>query len=279
MRDYGQVYSTFWTSQTTSGLTDDGKLLALYLMTCPHANGLGCFRLTDGYVMDDLRWVRERVTKGFAELLANGWANRCETTGWVLISKHLYWNKPENPNQVKSVARLASMVPLNANITGALKAALDQYVATNDADASKQLSEAKKRLSSETVSKPFLNQDQDQDQNQDVETLVETEPTVSTPECPHELIVAAYHAELPMLRQVREWSPQRQAYLRSRWREKPERQTVQWWIDLFRYIRGKCPFLIGQKKAEFQVDLEWIVRPTNFLKIIEGKYEEGARAA
>jgi hypothetical protein len=26
-------------------------------------------------------------------------------------------------------------------------------------------------------------------------------------------------------------------------------------------------------KAPFQADLEWLVRPTNFNKVIEGKYE------
>jgi hypothetical protein len=47
MRDYGKVYSTFWSSDTTSPLSDDGKLLALYLMTCGHSTIAGVFRLPD----------------------------------------------------------------------------------------------------------------------------------------------------------------------------------------------------------------------------------------
>lgn len=161
------MFATFWTSDTTSDLSDDGKMLALYLMTSPHTNALGCFRLTDGYVTDDMRWTAERVRKGFAELFQRGFANRCETTGWVLIQKHLVWNRPENPNQVKAIARLAQQIPANFEFCDELKAALDQHVDTEDADAKKALADAKRKLSSATVSKPFRNQKQEQKQEQE----------------------------------------------------------------------------------------------------------------
>lgn len=111
MRDYGKVYSTFWSSATTGDLSDDGKLLALYLMTCTHATIAGVFRLPDGYVAEDLRWSIERVGKGFQELLSKGFANRCATTKWVWVRRHLEWNQPENPNQRKSAAKVALSVP------------------------------------------------------------------------------------------------------------------------------------------------------------------------
>lgn len=111
MRDYGKVYSTFWSSETTGGLSDDAKLLALYLMTCSHSTIAGVFRLPDGYVSEDLGWESERVSKGFFELFDKGFSNRCETTKWVWVCKHLEWNKPENPNQRKAAAKVAMAVP------------------------------------------------------------------------------------------------------------------------------------------------------------------------
>lgn len=111
MRDYGRVHTSFWTSETTRSLSEDARNLALYLLTCPHNTIAGVFRLPDGYVCDDLQWTSERVSKGFSELLANGFANRCETTKWVWIYKHLKWNPPENPNQKKSAEKLAKLVP------------------------------------------------------------------------------------------------------------------------------------------------------------------------
>lgn len=111
MRDYGKVYGTFWSSPTTASMSDDAKLLALYLMTCQHNTIAGAFRLPDGYVAEDLSWTAARVAQGFAELFAKGFATRCEGTKWVWIVKHLCWNKPENPNQVKSAAKVAQSIP------------------------------------------------------------------------------------------------------------------------------------------------------------------------
>lgn len=95
-------------------------------------------------------------------------------------------------------------------------------------------------------------------------------------DCPHTEIIAAYHRELPMLRQVAVWSELRRSLLRSRWREAAERRTVAWWEGFFRYV-ATCPLLVGQHDSRsnpgWQADLEWLVRPANFVKVIEGKYE------
>lgn len=111
MRDYGKVHTSFWTSQTTRLMSEDARTLAFYLITSPHGTISGVFRLPDGYVCDDLQWDAKRVEEGFAELLAKGFANRCETTKWVWINRHFEWNKPENPNQLKSAAKIALSIP------------------------------------------------------------------------------------------------------------------------------------------------------------------------
>lgn len=111
MREYGKVHATFWSSETTQALSEDGQRLALYLLTCGHGTIAGVFRLPDGYVCEDLRWSPERVREGFAELLSNGFANRCETTKWVWVIKHFRWNQLDNPNQRKSAAKCAAEVP------------------------------------------------------------------------------------------------------------------------------------------------------------------------
>lgn len=97
------------------------------------------------------------------------------------------------------------------------------------------------------------------------------------PSCPQSEIVALYHEVLPELARVRDWTPDRQAFLRARWKESPERQTAGWWRGFFEYVR-ECPFLMGQGASSadrdpFFADLEWLVRPKNFRKVIEGKYE------
>lgn len=113
MRDYGKVFSTFWTSATTRSLSEDGRALALYLITSPHTNMIGVFRLPDGYVCEDLQWSSERVSKGFQNCLVNGFATRSEPSKWVVIHKHLVWNPVDNPNQAKAALKLAEAIPLD----------------------------------------------------------------------------------------------------------------------------------------------------------------------
>lgn len=100
--------------------------------------------------------------------------------------------------------------------------------------------------------------------------------------CPHTEIVALYHELLPSLTRVRDWTPERQAFLRKRWTEKTERQSLDWWRTFFEYV-GRSDFLTGRKAGRggepFECDLEWLVRPKNFVKVIEGKYENRSNAA
>jgi hypothetical protein len=98
-----------------------------------------------------------------------------------------------------------------------------------------------------------------------------------TPPCPHEQIIELYHELLPMCPKVREWNKTREGLLRARWRDDPKRHDLNWWRDFFRYI-AQSDFLTGQTQGRsdrppFVADLEWLLRPSNFAKVIEGRYE------
>lgn len=99
--------------------------------------------------------------------------------------------------------------------------------------------------------------------------------------CPHQQIIDLYHEILPVGRRVRAWNETRKAKLRTRWREDKKRQSLDWWRKLFTYI-ARSDFLTGRTssngRAPFELDLEWIVTPANFVKIIEGKYDNRAAA-
>ena len=99
--------------------------------------------------------------------------------------------------------------------------------------------------------------------------------------CPHQAIIDLYHQTLPTGRQVRIWNDTRKAKLRARWKEEAKRQSLEWWGKFFGYI-AESDFLIGKistaGRKPFEIDLEWIVTPANFTKIVEGKYHEVDRA-
>jgi hypothetical protein len=97
--------------------------------------------------------------------------------------------------------------------------------------------------------------------------------------CPHKEILALYHDTLPNLRTVRAWTPARQEMLRARWKEDAERQNLDWWKEFFQRVAGS-DFLTGKSTGDrpFEADMEWLVRPQNFVKVIEGKYDNKKKA-
>lgn len=104
----------------------------------------------------------------------------------------------------------------------------------------------------------------------------------NTPECPHREIIDLYHHTLPSLPKVIDWTPARASMLRTRWKEKPERQSLEWWKAFFESI-SESDFLMGRTNGNngrkpFKADMEWIVRPQNMVKILEGKYSNDSNS-
>lgn len=102
---YTGIYDSFWTDEKNENLSDGGKLLFLYLMTCPHRNLIGFYRLPQKYIMADLGWTQETVSKRLGELLRNGQVRYDERFSVVLIVNFLKHNPLENPNQKKSACK------------------------------------------------------------------------------------------------------------------------------------------------------------------------------
>lgn len=88
--------------------------------------------------------------------------------------------------------------------------------------------------------------------------------------CPQKEIINLYNTILPELPRCKVFSEQYSKMLKTRWREDPERQCLEWWEKLFKGIRNS-DFLMGKVNG-FTADLTWIVRPKNFTKIVNGNY-------
>jgi uncharacterized protein YdaU (DUF1376 family) len=105
------------------------------------------------------------------------------------------------------------------------------------------------------------------------------------PECDHKAVIELYHQNLPTMRRVEVWNETRAGYLRQRWREVAAElaqaqditasDVLNWWGEFFKSV-GKSRFLTGRVNSKdgraFVADLEWILKPSNFAKIVEGKY-------
>jgi len=113
----------------------------------------------------------------------------------------------------------------------------------------------------------------------------ELETVKKLPGCDHKAVIELYHQHLPTMRRVEVWNETRAGYLRQRWREVAAElsleknitasDVLEWWGEFFKSV-GKSRFLTGRVNSKdgraFVADLEWILKPSNFAKIIEGKY-------
>jgi hypothetical protein len=93
----------------------------------------------------------------------------------------------------------------------------------------------------------------------------------SVSDCPHQDIINLYHEKCPTLRKVKVWSGEREKHLRARWRQAEKHQSLEFWASYFEYVAAS-DFLIGNA-GSFSADLEWLVKPSNFIKVVEGKYD------
>jgi hypothetical protein len=146
-----------------------------------------------------------------------------------------------------------------------------QYKSDNVTDRVKKHREViTKRNVSCNVSETDQITDTDTDTEKDI---IPHHHTNESAPCPHEKIISLYHEILPELPVVKIWTPKRQGYLRARWKESPERQSLEWWEKYFKKIK-QSPFLTGNVN-DFKATLEWVVNQSNMVKIIEGKYDGG----
>lgn len=120
------------------------------------------------------------------------------------------------------------------------------------------------------------------DADEPAELAIETRKSLS---CPHQKVIDLYHQSLPSCPQVREWNTTRQKYLQARWREKAsslgwskDDEGLEWFKRFFGFV-AESNFLTGKAdgrsgKPPFVADLEWLLKPSNFAKVVEGKYHQ-----
>jgi hypothetical protein len=106
------------------------------------------------------------------------------------------------------------------------------------------------------------------------------------PTCPHKDLIRLYAKNLPNLPVPRVWDGGRQSLMRQRWVQagKPSsfsekgynslESGLSWWDSFFGYIANDTKLANGFESngRTWTPDLPWIIKSSNFAKIIDGKY-------
>ena len=125
---YVKIATRIWRDEKFSLLSEKGKILYLYLLTTHHSNMAGYYLLPDLYVMEDLKWRRATLNKGFEELFKSGMVCRCTESCVVLVPRYFKYNRIENSNQARGVNQRVLELPANSLVEG-FKAACKNYCA------------------------------------------------------------------------------------------------------------------------------------------------------
>jgi len=143
---------------------------------------------------------------------------------------------------------------------------------THNRQSQKTIDDANASLSAETANQPAT-----------------TAKKSSAIPCPHQELIGIYHEEMPENPEVREWNQIRQRLMQSRWKEKltagkykTKEEGLAYWRRYFAHC-AKSSFLTGNTdgssgRPPFIANMEWLIRPSNFAKVVEGAYhQEGGK--
>jgi len=133
---YYRVSPKFWSSAERRGWDDDTRLLALYLLTCPHRTTEGIFRLPRKYVQADLEWSPQRFDERLMKLIADGFCLYDADAQVVLIMGAMKYQACANPNMAAGVVKRLAELP-ETSLTRDFKRLVERF----DEQLAKQLPE------------------------------------------------------------------------------------------------------------------------------------------
>ncbi len=175
MRDYSKVSPQFWIGKTGKSLRGNpaAQVLAMYLMTSPHANMIGVFHCPILYMAHETGLTFEGASEALESLIVAGFCTYEADSEVVFVHRMAAHQVGEslNPkdNQVKGVQKYyENMAP--PLIKQAFYAIYSVAFCLPD--------QPKTQLKTQAPSKPLASQEQEQEQEQEIDT---PKPPAKTP--------------------------------------------------------------------------------------------------
>lgn len=289
MRDYGIVSPKFWTGDTGKQLRTDplAQVLALYLMTSPHATMIGVYYCPVMYMAHETGLGMEGASKALARLIEMGFCLFDEASETVFVTNMAAYQIAErlkaDDKRVLGIRREVEKMPAGEIKSAFLATYSVAFHLSDDEEIAGPL---------QGPSKPLPSQDQDQDQKQDQNKEPSASSADKLPPCPHRSILELFGKHLPMLPQPKPelWTGQRAKHLAARWKwlltatkrggeryATTEAEALDWLERFFAYVAGS-DFLTGRSGRFTNCDLGWLVNEENFAKVVQGNYENKAVA-
>lgn len=168
MREYGKVTPQFWIGKTGKELrkSPEGLIVAMYLITCPHAHMLGIFYVPVLYIATETGLGMEGASKGLQSAIDAGFCSYDPVTEMVWVREMAKYQVATElkvtDNRCKGIQKDYEALPDNPF----LSAFYDKY-AQAFCMTKKRVSRAEKVSPSQAPSNPLPSQEQEQEQEQE----------------------------------------------------------------------------------------------------------------
>lgn len=155
MRDYSKVAPSFWTGRTGRALRGqpEAQIVAMYLLTCPHATMTGVFSCPLVYIAHETGLPLEEASKGLRTLIEEGFCTYEEDLELVWVHKMACYQigdalKP-NDNRVVGVRNAYERIPESQIRRGFLERYREAYLLQEEPDTASPLQAPPKPLASQ----------------------------------------------------------------------------------------------------------------------------------
>lgn len=114
---YVRVARRLWIDERLRRVSEDARMLFMYLLTSPHGNMVGYYRLPAAYACSDLQWPMDRWSQALTELtkgVGDGPMVMYDAgSEVVLVRNYLRYNPIENRNQAIGATKTLVELPGN----------------------------------------------------------------------------------------------------------------------------------------------------------------------
>lgn len=276
---------SFWTDAEVIEMTPEEKYFYLYLLTNPYTTQSGIYEISRKIMAFETGYHLETIDKLLAKFEEKGKIKFDPETNEIFLKNWLKYNWSNSPKVITAVIESLKKVKSTDillvfwnNIADETKDILIQYGYSIDTLSI----EYTKTIDTASINKrKEKEKEKENKKEKDIVTtpngvVVDTNvPTTNTTQdkTPYQKIVDLYHKLCPSLPRVKVLTNTRRRYIRSRWKEHPD---LAFWESFFNRVE-QSDFLTGRadygNRKPFIADLEWLVRPNNFAKVLEGRYD------
>lgn len=280
---YRFLHVSFWQDPEVLEYSPEKKLLYVYLLTNSHTTQSGIYEISFTIIKFETGLNLKKIQDIMKEFVESGKIAYDEDFGEVFIVNWMKYNWSNSPKVIKAVIESLKKVKS--------RKLLEMFVNGLDSEQKALLEEY--GYSIDTISEVYgINKKKKKNKNKEYRdhTNIEYPYSIDTVSdegesvkddankpvngnVPYQKILDLYHKYCNMLPRVRVLNDLRKKYLRARWKEFPD---LKFWEEFFKRV-ANSKFLTGRveygSRPPFIADFEWLIRPTNFVKVLEGRYD------